>query len=47
MGDELAMGNDPGWARDPARGHSTTGQLIRAGRIELPPWSFVWLTDGG
>jgi len=25
--------------------HSTTGELtISAGRIELPPWSFVWLT---
>jgi len=25
--------------------HSTTGQLaISAGRIELPPWSFTWLT---
>ncbi len=25
--------------------HSTAGQLtISAGRIELPPWSFVWLT---
>jgi len=25
--------------------HSTTGQLaISAGRIELPPWSFAWLT---
>jgi amylosucrase len=29
---------------DPVHVHSTTGQLIiRAGRIELPPWSFVWL----
>jgi hypothetical protein len=25
--------------------HSTTGRLeISAGRIELPPWSFLWLT---
>jgi len=25
--------------------HSTTGQLsITAGRIDLTPWSFVWLT---
>jgi amylosucrase len=31
--------------REPAHVHSTTGQLtISAGRIELPPWSFVWLT---
>jgi amylosucrase len=30
---------------DPVHVHSTTGQLaITAGRIELPPWSFVWLT---
>jgi amylosucrase len=30
---------------DPVHVHSTTGQLIiGAGRIELPPWSFVWLT---
>jgi len=30
---------------DPVHVHSTTGQLtISAGRIELPPWSFVWLT---
>ena len=29
---------------DPVHVHSTTGQLIiRAGRIELPSWSFVWL----
>ncbi len=29
----------------PRHVHSTTGQLaISAGRIELPPWSFVWLT---
>ena len=29
---------------DPVPVHSSTGQLIiRAGRIELPPWSFVWL----
>jgi amylosucrase len=29
----------------PAHVHSTTGQLtVSAGRIELPPWSFVWLT---
>ena len=29
---------------DPAHVHSSTGQLaISAGRIELPPWSFVWL----
>jgi amylosucrase len=28
----------------PAHVHSSTGQLsIRAGRIELPPWGFVWL----
>jgi amylosucrase len=28
----------------PMHAHSTTGQLaISAGRIELPPWSFVWL----
>ena len=31
--------------REPAHVHSTTGKLtISAGRIELPPWSFVWLT---
>jgi amylosucrase len=31
--------------REPAHVHSTTGTLtISAGRIELPPWSFVWLT---
>jgi hypothetical protein len=30
--------------QDPVSVHSSTGQLIiRAGRIELPPWSFVWL----
>jgi amylosucrase len=30
---------------DPVHVHSTTGQLtISAGRIELPSWSFVWLT---
>jgi len=30
---------------EPAHVHSTTGQLaVSAGRIELPPWSFVWLT---
>ncbi len=30
---------------EPRHVHSTTGQLtISAGRIELPPWSFVWLT---
>ncbi len=29
---------------DPVPVHSSTGQLIiRAGQIELPPWSFVWL----
>ena len=29
---------------DPVHVHSTTGLLIiRAGRLELPPWSFVWL----
>jgi amylosucrase len=29
---------------NPGHVHSTTGQLIvTAGRIELPPWSFVWL----
>ena len=29
---------------EPVHVHSSTGQLsIRAGRIELPPWSFVWL----
>jgi len=31
--------------REPHHVHSTTGQLaISAGRIELAPWSFVWLT---
>jgi glycosidase len=31
--------------RGPAHVHSTTGKLtISAGRIELAPWSFVWLT---
>jgi len=31
--------------REPAHVHSTTGKLtINAGRIELPAWSFVWLT---
>ncbi len=30
---------------EPAHVHSTAGQLtISSGRIELPPWSFVWLT---
>ena len=30
---------------DPVHVHSTTGELTVAnGRIELPPWSFVWLT---
>ena len=30
--------------REPTHVHSTTGKLaISAGRIELPPWSFVWL----
>jgi amylosucrase len=30
---------------EPSHVHSTTGQLaISSGRIELPPWSFVWLT---
>jgi amylosucrase len=30
---------------EPAYVHSTTGQLtMSSGRIELPPWSFVWLT---
>jgi amylosucrase len=30
---------------EPRHVHSTTGQLtVSAGRIELPPWSFVWLT---
>jgi amylosucrase len=29
----------------PAHVHSSTGQLsIGSGRIDLPPWSFVWLT---
>jgi len=31
--------------REPAHVHSTTGKLTtNAGRIELLPWSFVWLT---
>jgi amylosucrase len=31
--------------RQPRHAHSTTGDLvIAAGRIELPPWSFAWLT---
>ena len=31
--------------REPRHVHSTTGRLeISAGRIELPPWSFLWLT---
>jgi amylosucrase len=30
----------------PAHVHSSTGQLsIGSGRIDLPPWGFVWLTD--
>jgi amylosucrase len=30
---------------EPAHVHSSTGQLsVSAGRIELAPWSFVWLT---
>ena len=30
---------------EPAHAHSSTGQLtISAGRIELAPWSFLWLT---
>ncbi len=29
----------------PRRVHSTTGELIiDAGRIQLPPWGFGWLT---
>jgi len=29
----------------PGRVHSTTGDLVTSGnRIELPPWSFAWLT---
>ena len=29
----------------PRPAHSTTGELVmNAGRIELPPWSFAWLT---
>ena len=29
---------------DPVHVHSTAGQLtISAGRIQLPPWGFVWL----
>ena len=31
-------------ATAPAHVHSSTGQLsISSGRIELPPWSFLWL----
>src|SRR3984957_15859668 len=31
--------------REPAHVHSSTGHLsISAGRIELAPWSFLWLT---
>jgi amylosucrase len=31
--------------REPAHAHSSAGQLsVRDGRIELAPWSFVWLT---
>ena len=34
--------------QEPRRAHSTTGAAVigagRAGRIELPPWSFTWLT---
>jgi amylosucrase len=30
---------------EPAHAHSTTGKFtISAGRIEMPPWSFLWLT---
>jgi amylosucrase len=30
---------------EPAHAHSSTGRLtIRDGRIELPAWSFLWLT---
>lgn len=30
---------------DPVHVHSTAGQLtVSAGRIQLPPWGFVWLT---
>jgi amylosucrase len=30
---------------DPVHVHSTAGQLtLRAGRIELPPWGFTWLS---
>jgi len=28
----------------PRHAHSTTGRMtISSGRIELPPWSFLWL----
>lgn len=31
--------------RGPRHAHSTTGHLVTAaGRIELSPWSFAWLT---
>ncbi len=34
-----------GGLHDPVHVHSTTGKLALAnGRIELPPWGFVWLT---
>jgi hypothetical protein len=30
---------------EPRQVHSTTGEaVLAAGRIELPPWSFAWLT---
>jgi len=35
------------WTRldTPRHVHSTTGELVvTADRIELPPWSFAWLT---
>ena len=31
--------------QEPRQVHSTTGEaVLAAGRIELPPWSFAWLT---
>jgi len=34
----------PGRPYDPVHVHSSAGRLdIRGGRIELPPWSFIWI----
>ncbi len=48
---DLTRGSDAGilaraGLHDPIHVHSSSGELtITAGQIELPPWSFVWLSD--